>query len=63
MLEIRNWVPENVSEKRAFSKIRLQDQYVAFGILFSGIVASVIVFAAEFWIGRRQRLKLYMQRS
>uniref|UniRef100_A0A2A4J1L4 Ionotropic glutamate receptor C-terminal domain-containing protein n=1 Tax=Heliothis virescens TaxID=7102 RepID=A0A2A4J1L4_HELVI len=52
MLNIPTSMPETRSEPRPFSKIKLQDQRVAFFILFGGSVLSIIVFAAEIWKGR-----------
>ena len=58
MLEIPNSMPDIDTEPRPFSKITLEDQCAAFGLLFIGTILSGIVFVAEVWIGRHQRLKL-----
>ncbi|KAJ8717915.1 hypothetical protein PYW07_005845 [Mythimna separata] len=63
MLEIHNSMADIDTEPRLFSKITLSDQRVAFGILFVGTMMSTVVFAAEIWIARRQRVKLNRRQS
>lgn len=49
MLDIADSKVQRDIEPRALCQIRLEDQRVAFAILFVGTFLSVLVFAAEMW--------------